>query len=259
MCQDHADEEFMRYFDKTEKEKKETHLLKHPLCVQQLFKNISTVHDVYDDLLSPYVRSDNVLLDAGCGKKGILDKYKGKLKFAVGCDLSFSAIKQNAAADGRVLANLNGLPFPDGTFDIIISQWALEHIPDPDACFKEFCRVLKPKGGLIIVSNSIHNPLMFFSSIFPEKIRDKIKIRLLPPEIEEDTFPTYYRCNSLKKVEEVIEPIGFKKVYDAYVGDASFFIFSRFLFPFLLLYEKVTDISILRKYKMHIVAHYLKL
>ena len=77
-------------------------------------------------------------------------------------------------------------------------------------------------------------------------------------EIEEDTFPTYYRCNSLKSMKDVCTSIGFTRVFDAYVGDASFFIFSRMLFPIFLLYEYFTDFPFLRKFKMHFVAHYMK-
>jgi len=248
----------MRYFDENERIKKEKRLLGHPRIFQRLFNNIPTIHDVYEDIFSIYIKNENLLLDAGCGKKGIMNKYKGMLKYAVGIDLSFTALKQNNSLDSYVLGNLSQLPFPEAVFDIIISQWVVEHIPEPALCFREFYRVLKKGGGLILVTNSIYHPLMFFSSIFPAAIRDDIKKFLLPPEIEEDTFPTYYRCNSLKKMEDVLEGIGFSKVYDTYVGDSSFFIFSRLLFPLLLFYEKITDISFLNRFKMHVVVHYIK-
>ncbi|HAO94103.1 MAG: hypothetical protein A2X93_09550 [Deltaproteobacteria bacterium GWC2_56_8] len=248
----------MRYFNESDREKKEKRLSEQPKWAQRLFRNIPTIHDMYDDQLIPYISKDSVLLDAGCGKKGIMNKYRGRFKYSVGIDLSLSAIKMNDSLDSYAQASLSDLPFRDGTFDIIISQWAVEHIEDPAVCFREFYRVLKKGGGVIVVTNSIYNPLMFFSSVFPEKIRDAIKKRLLPPEIEEDTFPTYYNCNTLAKSEEVFEGIGFTKVFDSYVGDASFFIFSRLIFPILLFYEKLTDIPFLRKFKMHTIVHYRK-
>jgi hypothetical protein len=82
---------------------------------------------------------------------------------------------------------------------------------------------------------------------------------VLPPEIEEDTFPTYYRCNTLGKMETALTKIGFEKRFENYVGDASFFIFSKVLFPLSLLYEKVTDLPFLRLFKMHVVVHYIKI
>lgn len=248
----------MRYFDEAERVKKEERLVRHPLWAQRFFRNIPTVHDIYDDLLMPHINKDSILLDAGCGKKGIMNKYKGMLKYAVGIDLSLSALKQNDSLDSYVLGGLDRLPFSDGTFDLIISQWVIEHLPDPNLCFSEFYRVLKKDGRLTLVTNSIYNPIMLFSSLLPEGLRDNIKKGLLPPDIEEDTFPTYYNCNSLKKMEKVLKGIGFSKVYDLYIGDPSFFIFSRLFFPFLLIYEKITEISFLRKFKMHMVAQYTK-
>jgi len=248
----------VRYFNESEKIKKEKRLVVQSKWAQRLFLTIPTIHDIYDDQLMPYIKKSNVLLDAGCGKKGIMNKYKGRLKYSVGIDLSLLAIKMNDSLDSYVQGSLDRLPFRDETFDIIISQWAVEHIEYPVVCFREFYRVLKKGGGIIIVTNSIYNPLMFFSSIFPDKIRDAIKKRLLPHEIEEETFPTYYNCNTLEKNEKVLCGIGFKKVFESYVGDASFFLFSRLIFPMLLIYEKITEISFLRRFKMHTIVHYKK-
>jgi ubiquinone/menaquinone biosynthesis C-methylase UbiE len=248
----------MRYFDQEEKMKKEKHLAENPKWIQRCFNRMNSVHDIYEDLLLPYVKKDNVILDAGCGKKGIMNKYSGKFKRAVGIDLSPEAIKINKCLDEFVVGNLENLPFPDGSFDIIISQWVVEHMENPEKCYREFFRVLKKGGGLILVTNSIHHPIMCLSSIFPEGIRDRLKKRVLPSEIEEDTFPTYYKSNSLPKMRELLGSAGFTKVHDAYVGDPSFFIYSKFLFLLLLVYEKITDISFLKKYKMHVVVHYAK-
>jgi ubiquinone/menaquinone biosynthesis C-methylase UbiE len=41
------------------------------------------------------------------------------------------------------------LPFPDGSFDVVMGHAVLHHLPDLDAAFAEFSRVLKP-GGLVV-------------------------------------------------------------------------------------------------------------
>ena len=43
-------------------------------------------------------------------------------------------------------ADVTGLPFEDGTFDVIISNHVLEHIQEERKCLAEFQRVLAPEG-----------------------------------------------------------------------------------------------------------------
>jgi SAM-dependent methyltransferase len=42
------------------------------------------------------------------------------------------------------------IPFPDDTFDVVICNHVLEHIPTDDVAMKELCRVLKPGGFAIL-------------------------------------------------------------------------------------------------------------
>lgn len=49
------------------------------------------------------------------------------------------------------LAHLSALPFPDASFDLVVSGEVLEHLPDDRAAAREFFRVLRP-GGYAMVS-----------------------------------------------------------------------------------------------------------
>ena len=51
------------------------------------------------------------------------------------------------------------LPFPDASFDVVISNGVIDLIPDKDAVFAELIRVLTPGGRMQIADVTIQNPV----------------------------------------------------------------------------------------------------
>ena len=41
------------------------------------------------------------------------------------------------------------LPYPDGSFDLVVHSDTLEHVPDPRRALEECCRVLRPGGKMV--------------------------------------------------------------------------------------------------------------
>lgn len=249
----------MRYFSEEDRDRKEAWLKSYPAFLRNLYRRTPTIHDYYDDVLAPLINKKIALLDAGCGEKGIMDKYKGECKLSVGIDLTMENLKRNKSLDYLLFGDLQSLPFKNSSYDIIITQWVLEHISNPKQVFKEFNRVLKPNGDLIIVTNSIYNPIMLISALLPASIRDKMKKKVFPSEIKEDTFPTYYKCNSKKSLDDLLIEQGFSRISFQYSGDISIFLFSKFIFILIMLFEKITDLKRLNHFKMHFIAHYKKI
>jgi SAM-dependent methyltransferase len=110
-------------------------------------------------VVSPH-RGERVLdLGCGCG----LDVFVASLLVgpegdAVGVDLTPEMIERAEQAAGAwsegsaefVVGGVESLPFEDDTFDLAISNGALNLVPDKRAAFREACRVLKPGGTFAV-------------------------------------------------------------------------------------------------------------
>ena len=109
---------------------------------------------VLDDLpLADLPRGASVL-DAGCGPGRLaMEIARQRPDLAVhGADLAAGAIELAKAMAGGsaefVRADLADLPFPDGSFDLIVSTASYHHWDKVDQIVPELARVLKPSGVL---------------------------------------------------------------------------------------------------------------
>ncbi len=61
------------------------------------------------------------------------------------------ALKSGINNINFVNGNIEDMPFPDNSFDIVISRLAFHHFTDINMPFKEMVRVLKPNGKLVLI------------------------------------------------------------------------------------------------------------
>lgn len=95
------------------------------------------------------------MLDYGCGDGTIVALSRNRGIDAFGCDVFYEggdySSKVPAEFAGNVIRRMEGdrIPFEANTFDCVISNQVLEHVPDLDVVVGEMHRVLKP-GGFVL-------------------------------------------------------------------------------------------------------------
>ena len=102
------------------------------------------------ELLAPRGR----VLDLGCASGGLLALLRPHASHLAGLELSATAAKAASdVADEVVQGALEdpGLPFAEGSFDLVILADVLEHLADPGAPLRRATTWCKP-GGAVLVS-----------------------------------------------------------------------------------------------------------
>jgi len=115
------------------------------------------------DLVVPFARPIDAL-DAGCGT-GFLSlemAVRGHRVSGIDFAPAMLAAARSKAASQRLSVHFEEgdaeqLPFPPGSFDLVISRHVLWTLPHPEAAIDEWIRVLRPGGRLAIVDGAQYN------------------------------------------------------------------------------------------------------
>lgn len=90
------------------------------------------------------------ILEIGCGKGELLRLLRERGHDVAAIDADRDVVEQSPPELGVQLASGDALPFPDASFDLVLSFDVLEHIPDSDRHLREVRRVLKPGGHYLL-------------------------------------------------------------------------------------------------------------
>jgi SAM-dependent methyltransferase len=94
------------------------------------------------------------MLDVGCGDKPYEALFRPYVTAYIGVEHQATFAGTNASTRGvaDVVYDGHTLPFPDGSFDTVMSIQVLEHTPDPQRLVDEMARVLGDRGTLILTA-----------------------------------------------------------------------------------------------------------
>ena len=101
------------------------------------------------------------ILEVGVGTGLSLPDYAWSNR-VVGIDLSAPMLHKAKArvrehrltnVDGLAVMDAGRLAFADAAFDVVVAQYVITAVPEPEATLDEFARVLRPGGEIILVNH----------------------------------------------------------------------------------------------------------
>jgi SAM-dependent methyltransferase len=213
--------------------------------------------DIYWDMIDANVHEDTVVLDIGCGHGDFLRDIYVRTEQTYGVDLDAEALKLNTIIKHTVVGSADLLPFADNFFDVIVSAWVLEHLDHPATAFREIYRVLKPGGVVIFLTPNALNYNVWLIRAIPNRFHDFLTRRLYNRQ-EHDTYPVRYHINSIRQVERILRPIGFRQARFIFNGDPTYISFNPLLFKCACLLERILDLRPLQCLRVHLIGVYQK-
>jgi len=116
-------------------------------------------------------------LDAGCGTGDFIPDLVARNGAVTALDFAEDMIEQSRARMARrrldaqvdfAVGDVTDLNYDENTFDAIIGVGLIEYLTDYRAALREFHRVLKPGGIVIVTVPSIVSPFMAYETFVPK-------------------------------------------------------------------------------------------
>src|SRR3989441_5926441 len=132
-----------------------------PICLsgQHLISRQRFALEMVEAATPPFSR----ILDAGCGS-GVMAAKLIQRGYAVwGIDLAEPMIRHARQLCGSArfgVGDIERIPFPDNTFDVVVSLGVIEYLESDEQALHEIWRVLRPGGEAVIAISNGRSPLL---------------------------------------------------------------------------------------------------
>jgi SAM-dependent methyltransferase len=184
------------------------------------------------------------ILEVGAGPTNPTSGFLATLGELHGIDVSEEVY-------GNQYLNKSGLivedryPVRDAVFDLVVSNYVVEHVANPRMHLAEIRRTLKPGGYYVFRTPNLLHYVALVSRLTPYRFHRLTanRLRALAPE-EHDPWPTIYAMNTPASVRRHARGAGLEvRQLDLVEKEPSYGMVARPLFLAFMAYERIVNAS----------------
>lgn len=190
-------------------------------------------------MIMRHCERQSIVLDAGCGRAGFAIPWQQFSRSVIGVDIS-PKIGENPWVGHKIRGNLYQLPLVDGSVDVAILRYVLEHLEWPVEALREVARVVRPRGKIIVLTPNRAHYVCLIARVTPHSFHGWFLAR--HGRFDEDVSPTRYRANTPPGLRAVASQAGLRLV-ELELFEAAPWYLSWFWPAFLMgvAYERVVN------------------
>jgi SAM-dependent methyltransferase len=201
---------------------------------------LNRVNELYDPSF--------VLLDVGCGRgvsaltetsrlKRWLLSRKGKVARTIGIDVDERARDNPEIDEFRPIVG-DVWPVESDSVDMLVCDYVLEHIEDPEAFFREAGRVMKKGGYVCFRTVNRWCYIAVASRLIPNRLHAKVLAKAQEDREEQDVFETRYRVNTPQALRKRLEAAGFDAAVYTHEAEPMYLEFSKIAYFLGVLHQR---------------------
>jgi SAM-dependent methyltransferase len=169
---------------------------------------------LFFDWVRSRLKPTDTVLDAGAGLTpgDPARNLRGTVAKVCGIDVDEAVLTNDALDEARVVRG-DRWPYPDASFDVVLSDYVLEHLEFPDTYVAEVRRVLKSGGFFFFRTVNAHHPISVLVRLVPFALRSCLIRRFNPGSADaHEPYTTYFRANTRTRVVRLLRQGGFRNV-----------------------------------------------
>lgn len=199
---------------------------------------------IFYDWVRLHVGPNTTMLNLGAGPptKNPTRIFKNEIETVVGADID-PIVLENTEMDKAVVIENGVVPLEGNKFDVIVSDFVLEHVENPDQFMAEVKRLLKPGGHFFFRTPNRYHYVALGASLTPHFIHKLIvnKMRGLPEETH-DPWKVQYKLNTVNRLRKYARKLEFSDVDLRMVEcEPSYLVFNPIFFMIGVGYERFVN------------------